>query len=185
MRAKPRNGPSLGPGRRRRLRLVCQSQPLFLGVSPARDLRARRHTPRDRAHVAQGRRARRRAASCSRAASRQGGEILLGDKGYAGRAFAKAVSDLDATIVRPAPPRRARPRAASRADPPAHREHLLDLQRHPHPRTPRRPHPPRPARTRPAALASASPPPSRSTTNSAAPAAPSSTTAPNRAESTI
>jgi transposase len=32
---------------------------------------------------------------------RQGGEILLGDKGYAGRAFAKAVSDLDATIVRP------------------------------------------------------------------------------------
>jgi len=32
---------------------------------------------------------------------RQGGEILLGDKGYAGRAFATAVSDLDATIVRP------------------------------------------------------------------------------------
>ena len=32
---------------------------------------------------------------------RQGGEILLGDKGYAGRAFARAVSDLDATIVRP------------------------------------------------------------------------------------
>ncbi len=32
---------------------------------------------------------------------RQGGEILLGDKGYAGRAFAKAVSELDATLVRP------------------------------------------------------------------------------------
>jgi Transposase DDE domain len=32
---------------------------------------------------------------------RRGGEILLGDKGYAGRAFAKAVNDLDATIVRP------------------------------------------------------------------------------------
>lgn len=32
---------------------------------------------------------------------RQGGEILLGDKGYAGRAFAQAVSDLDATIIRP------------------------------------------------------------------------------------
>ncbi len=32
---------------------------------------------------------------------RQGGEILLGDKGYAGRQFAKAVSELDATIVRP------------------------------------------------------------------------------------
>ena len=32
---------------------------------------------------------------------RRGGEILLGDKGYAGRAFAAAVSDLDATILRP------------------------------------------------------------------------------------
>jgi transposase len=32
---------------------------------------------------------------------RRGGEILLGDKGYAGRAFAQAVSDLDATVVRP------------------------------------------------------------------------------------
>lgn len=32
---------------------------------------------------------------------RRGGETLLGDKGYAGKAFAIAVSDLDATIVRP------------------------------------------------------------------------------------
>jgi hypothetical protein len=32
---------------------------------------------------------------------RQGGETLLGDKGYAGRDFAQAVSDLDATIIRP------------------------------------------------------------------------------------
>ena len=32
---------------------------------------------------------------------RHGGEILLGDKGYAGREFAAAVSTLDATIVRP------------------------------------------------------------------------------------
>jgi len=32
---------------------------------------------------------------------RQGGETLIGDKGYAGRAFAQAVSDLDATIIRP------------------------------------------------------------------------------------
>ena len=30
-----------------------------------------------------------------------GGETLLGDKGYAGRAFARAVSQLGATIVRP------------------------------------------------------------------------------------
>ena len=32
---------------------------------------------------------------------RAGGETVLGDKGYAGRAFAEAVSDLDATIIRP------------------------------------------------------------------------------------
>jgi transposase len=32
---------------------------------------------------------------------RRGGETLLGDKGYAGREFAQAVADLDATIVRP------------------------------------------------------------------------------------
>jgi hypothetical protein len=32
---------------------------------------------------------------------RSGGETLLGDKGYAGRAFAAQVSDQDATIVRP------------------------------------------------------------------------------------
>jgi hypothetical protein len=33
--------------------------------------------------------------------NRRGGETLLGDKGYAGRAFAHAVTDLDARIVRP------------------------------------------------------------------------------------
>jgi hypothetical protein len=32
---------------------------------------------------------------------RHGGETLIGDKGYAGRAFAQAVSDMDATILRP------------------------------------------------------------------------------------
>ena len=77
-----------------------QSQPLLLGISAARDLRPD-GTPRalaltspkiDERDVALGLLARCR---------RQGGEILLGDKGYAGRAFAHAVSDLDATIVRP------------------------------------------------------------------------------------
>ena len=34
-------------------------------------------------------------------ANRSGGEILIGDKGYAGREFAAAVAELDATIVRP------------------------------------------------------------------------------------
>jgi hypothetical protein len=32
---------------------------------------------------------------------RRGGETLIGDKGYAGRAFAQAVSDMDVTILRP------------------------------------------------------------------------------------
>jgi hypothetical protein len=35
-------------------------------------------------------------------ADRVGGEIVIGDKGYAGRRFAAAVAELDATIVRPA-----------------------------------------------------------------------------------
>ncbi len=35
-------------------------------------------------------------------ANRVGGETLIGDKGYAGRDFAAAVCDLEATIVRPA-----------------------------------------------------------------------------------
>jgi hypothetical protein len=34
-------------------------------------------------------------------AERVGGEIVIGDKGYAGRRFAAAVAELDATIVRP------------------------------------------------------------------------------------
>jgi transposase len=34
-------------------------------------------------------------------ARRRGGETVIGDKGYAGAQFAKAVSDLQATIVRP------------------------------------------------------------------------------------
>lgn len=35
-------------------------------------------------------------------AARSGGEVVIGDKGYAGREFAKAVLGLQATIVRPA-----------------------------------------------------------------------------------
>ena len=34
-------------------------------------------------------------------AQRRGGEILIGDKGYAGREFAAQVAELDATIIRP------------------------------------------------------------------------------------
>ena len=49
--------------------------------------------------------------------SRAGGETLLGDKGYAGREFAAAVAELDATIVRP-----------RRKDEPGHRPHLAPIR---------------------------------------------------------
>jgi hypothetical protein len=52
-------------------------------------------------------------ARCQRA----GGETLLGDKGYAGRQFAHAVSELDATIVRP-----------RRKNEPGHRAHLAPIR---------------------------------------------------------
>ena len=48
---------------------------------------------------------------------RQGGETLLGDKGYAGRDFASAVAALDATIVRPV-----------RKDEPGHGPHLAPIR---------------------------------------------------------
>jgi hypothetical protein len=48
---------------------------------------------------------------------REGGETLLGDKGYAGRAFAEGVSELHATIVRP-----------RRKDEPGQRPHLAPIR---------------------------------------------------------
>ena len=48
---------------------------------------------------------------------RAGGETLIGDKGYAGRAFAHAVSELDATILRP-----------RRKDEPGHGPHLAPIR---------------------------------------------------------
>jgi hypothetical protein len=50
-------------------------------------------------------------------ANRVGGERVLGDKGYAGRAFAEAVDELDATILRPA-----------RKDEPANGLHLAPIR---------------------------------------------------------
>ena len=49
---------------------------------------------------------------------RSGGEMLVGDTGYAGRAFARAVGELDATIVRP-----------RRANESAHHPHLAPIRR--------------------------------------------------------
>ena len=48
---------------------------------------------------------------------RRGGETLLGDKGYAGRAFAGAVAALDATVLRP-----------RRRDEPGHGPHLAPIR---------------------------------------------------------
>jgi Transposase DDE domain len=50
-------------------------------------------------------------------ANRVGGEILIGDKGYAGRDFAAAIGELEATIVRPA-----------RKDEPANGLHLAPIR---------------------------------------------------------
>ena len=72
--------------------------------------------------------------------------ILIGDKGFRGKDFEAELASLDAHDRAAPPQRRARPGPAPRADPPTHREDLLDLQGPPHPRTPRRPHPRRPPR---------------------------------------
>jgi hypothetical protein len=50
-------------------------------------------------------------------ANRVGGEIVLGDKGYAGREFAEAAVDLETTILRPA-----------RKDEPANGLHLVPIR---------------------------------------------------------
>jgi hypothetical protein len=50
-------------------------------------------------------------------APRRGGEIVIGDKGYAGREFTSQVSDLDATILRP-----------RRKDEPGPRPHLAPIR---------------------------------------------------------
>jgi hypothetical protein len=64
-------------------------------------------------------------------AERAGGEIVIGDKGYAGRRFAAAVRELDATIVRPARKNEPDSTLHLRPDPSADRVDLLDLQGHP------------------------------------------------------
>ena len=121
---------------------------------------------------------------CSPAAL-HGGETIVCDKGYAGREFEHAVSELGGLIVRPA--RKDEPDSAhsSRADPATDRIGLPHLQRPAQPRTPRRPH--RPTTSEPASPHGSSPsqPASNSTTNSDDPAAPSPTTPPNAVASII
>ena len=106
--------------RRRRLRLLRQPQPLLLGLSAARPVRAGRHPTRARAHLAQS--ATNATSACDLLARcRPHGPLtVIGDKGYAGRDFARQPPAR--RHDRPAPPqRRTRQRTAPRADPPTHR----------------------------------------------------------------
>ena len=117
VRQKPRDGQALRARRRRRLRLVRVPLPLLLGLPAARAVRARRHPQSAHPRLAQTRRPRGRARPCSSAATATAAKRVLGDKNYAGRDFARAVSDLDATIVRP-----------RRKDEPGHGPHLAPIR---------------------------------------------------------
>ena len=61
---------------------------------------------------------------------------VIGGKGYAGREFQTNVENLKRHDHPPAPQRRSRARPAPRPDPAADRDHLLDVQRPAHARTP-------------------------------------------------
>jgi hypothetical protein len=100
VRQKPRNGQAFRARRRGRLRVLRQPQPLLLGfrlhaifapdgTPRALQLASPKIDERDIGLVL--------LARCQR----RGGETLLADKGYAGRDFAAAASQLDATIIRP------------------------------------------------------------------------------------
>jgi hypothetical protein len=95
--------------------VVSKPQPVFLGFQAARDLRAGRHTPRARFGVPERRRA--RALKLLARCHREGKVTLVGDKGYAGSEFAKRISELDATILRP-----------NRTDEPGRSPHLAPIR---------------------------------------------------------
>ena len=84
----------------------------------------------------------------SPAPSERPGQMLvpIGDKNFRGKDFETELAALDATIMRPRRKDEQVSEAAPRADPPADRIDLPNLQGHPHARTPRRPHPRQPPR---------------------------------------
>ena len=86
----------------------------------------RREGTRGRAAALRARPARRRA--------------VIADKGYAGKDFESAAAERFGAGAAATTQGRAGPRTAPRADPPMHREHLLDAQEPPRPRAPPRPH---------------------------------------------
>ena len=183
VRPQPRDRQALrSSARRRGLRLLRQPLPLLLGFPAARDLRARRHPARARARLPQTRRARSRPGLLARVTPPRRRDPDR-RQGLRRPRVRHAVSELRRHDRPPPPQRRARPRP--HLAPIRQRiesifwtcKDILTLERHG-------------ARTLPGLRERvlqrflASPPPSPSTTNSAAPAAHSSTTAPNRVEST-
>ena len=176
---------ALGAWRGRRLRVLRLALALFLGIQVALRSSPSDGTPRALTLASPNRDEREVGLELLGRCWRSGGEMLIGDKGYAGRAFARAVGELDATIVRP-----------RRANESAHHPHLApirqriesiftDLQGHPDPRTPRGAYPCGHQGAHPAALFWRWRPASCSTTNWVAPAAPWWTTSPDSVESII
>ena len=184
VRPLARDGPPLPAGRRLRLRLLAEPLPLVLGHAAAPGLRPRRHArARPRSSPPTGPNARSRSRCCPQrcTAARRSSAT----RATPAASSPTAVAELGATIVRPARKDEPATRSAPRADPAADRVGLLDLQRPPHPRTPRRPHPPQPLRPHRHPAARARRLHHASTTNSADPAAQSPTTPPNPVASTI
>jgi hypothetical protein len=89
---------------------------------------------------------------------RRGGEVLLGDGGYASRGFAAQAAEPDATFVRPAPQGRTPNTAGPRPHPPADRIDLLDPQTPPHPQNATAPAPTPPSKNASPYASAASPP---------------------------
>jgi hypothetical protein len=145
---------------------------------------ARDGTPRALALVSPKRDEREVALGLLARCERRGGETLIGDKGYVGREFAAAVGELDVTIVRPR--RRDEPGPGPHLAPIRQRiesifwtcKDLLTLERH-GARTPQG------SESASCNASFAWRPRSPSTTSSRAPAARSSTTAPDGVESII
>src|SRR5215218_9320845 len=143
MRPLGRDRPPVPARRRRRLRVLPQSQPLLLGLPPARPARRRWHPTRARVDLAQTRRTRHRHRTARSLPARR-----RGDRDRRQGLRQPRVRRNRHSARRPhhpsGPPRRARPRAAPGPDPSTHREHLLYLQGPARPRTSRRSHPARP-----------------------------------------
>ena len=163
-----------------RASLQPQPSPLVLGHAPAPARRRRTARPARRSSPPADQKERDVALRLF-ARGLHGGELVVCDKGYAGRDFeAQAAERFGATILRPAPQERARSRPRAVLDPPTHRVDLLDAQRPPRPGTPPRAQPARTARPDRHQTPGPQPPASGSTTTSTSRPAPSPPSPPNQ-----